>query len=301
MKTRHKSYAGKILLFGEYSVLKGSFAALIPYRRFKAHFSTGEKNTCLNRSLFSFLQYLTGESIHKDTLSFNDSIDTNRLSDDVKKGLYFKSSIPQNKGLGSSGAICAAVYDCYKRKDIQDLPDLRQLFSRMESWFHGNSSGIDPLCIYLNSPLILRNEEYLMINEVTLNRNFIKPFLIDTGTESKTQPLVHHFREQWKQEHYVTGFSNTYIPLVNEAVNQWKDGKLSHNIVADLSMSQLKYFTGMIPDEFRKIWESGLDNGLYSMKLCGSGGGGMLLGFTSKISETENHLRKQFGIKIIPV
>ncbi len=29
----------------------------------------------------------------------------------------------------------------------------------MESWFHGTSSGIDPLCIYFNKPLVIEGKE----------------------------------------------------------------------------------------------------------------------------------------------
>ncbi|HEX2394088.1 MAG TPA: hypothetical protein VHI78_02015, partial [Bacteroidales bacterium] len=288
--------------FGEYSVLQGSIAALIPYNRVNGQFSTGNKINNSNSTLLSFLEYLRRDGHHTNSIIFDDYIDTEHLNNDIQKGLFFNSTIPQNKGLGSSGAICAAIYDCYKRKALNELSDLRKLFSHMESWFHGNSSGIDPLCIYLNRPLILRNEEYILVNDdVHLNRNFVKPFLVDTGTESKTEPLVHHFRELMEQKNYATGFGGIYIPLVNEAVNQWKDGELSHRIVADLSMAQQKYLTRMIPDEYKKVWESGLDNDLYAMKLCGSGGGGMILGFTNKMIETGIYLKKQFDINIITV
>jgi mevalonate kinase len=37
----------------------------------------------------------------------------------------------------------------------------------------------------------------------------------------------------------------------------------------------------MIPNAFHQFWKSGLANDAYYLKLCGSGGGGFLLGFTA--------------------
>ena len=36
----------------------------------------------------------------------------------------------------------------------------------------------------------------------------------------------------------------------------------------------------MIPSQFHKLWKKGIDTNAYYLKLCGSGGGGYILGFT---------------------
>jgi mevalonate kinase len=46
-----------------------------------------------------------------------------------------------------------------------------------------------------------------------------------------------------------------------------------------VSRLQLQYFTPMVPANMRDVWEYGLDSGKYSMKICGAGGGGFMLGF----------------------
>ncbi len=56
----------------------------------------------------------------------------------------------------------------------------------------------------------------------------------------------------------------------------------------------------MIPDSFKDIWKKGLDTGEYYLKLCGSGGGGFLLGFTKDFEKTKR-LLKTMNIDIIPV
>ena len=56
----------------------------------------------------------------------------------------------------------------------------------------------------------------------------------------------------------------------------------------------------MIPEAFRKIWQYGLETHSYYLKLCGSGGGGFLLGFTDDLEKARTELRNQ-DIEIIPV
>jgi mevalonate kinase len=46
----------------------------------------------------------------------------------------------------------------------------------------------------------------------------------------------------------------------------------------------------MIPEKFRQVWQQGIDSGVYYLKLCGSGGGGYLLGFTRDLEQTQRLL-----------
>ena len=54
----------------------------------------------------------------------------------------------------------------------------------------------------------------------------------------------------------------------------------------------------MIPQSVVNIWREGLDSNIYSLKLCGSGGGGYILGFTKDFYKTEVML-KDFPLKVI--
>ena len=65
--------------------------------------------------------------------------------------MYFDSSIPQGYGVGSSGALVAAIYDQYALNKITVLENLTkdklvQLKQSLQQWnlFHGKSSGLDP-------------------------------------------------------------------------------------------------------------------------------------------------------------
>ena len=60
--------------------------------------------------------------------------------------MYFDSSIPQGYGVGSSGALVAAIYDQYALNKItvlenltkDKLVQLKTVFAAMESFFTGN-------------------------------------------------------------------------------------------------------------------------------------------------------------------
>ncbi len=103
-----------------------------------------------NRHLSDYLPYL--KDLQEKAGSW-DKLDLDRFESDIKNGLYFESNIPQGYGIGSSGALVAAIYDQYlinpnKNRKIltgMEISNLKEIFSRMESYFHGVSSGLDPL------------------------------------------------------------------------------------------------------------------------------------------------------------
>ena len=61
--------------------------------------------------------------------------------------------------------------------------------------------------------------------------------------------------------------------------------------VKGLSKLLLENFKPMIPDHFQELWQKGLDTNAYYLKLCGSGGGGFVLGFTKDIEQAKTMLQ----------
>ena len=49
----------------------------------------------------------------------------------------------------------------------------------------------------------------------------------------------------------------------------------------------LENFKPMIPSAFHKVWQHGIETNDYYLKLCGSGGGGYILGFTKDFNKTK--------------
>ena len=60
--------------------------------------------------------------------------------------------------------------------------------------------------------------------------------------------------------------------------------------VKELSKIVLKNFKPMIPHNIQVVWEQGISRDSYFLKLCGSGGGGYILGFTSNFEKVKQEL-----------
>lgn len=287
----------------------------IPYTHFKGELSFigDDKYTDRNfakRSngeLLKFLNYLTGNANVYDAL-----IDLKSFKGDISKGLYFESSIPESYGLGSSGALCAAIYKNYGidpisndgKLDNADIIKLKNILSLLESGFHGKSSGLDPLNSYLKVPLLIHNQNE--IEQVNLpGEKFGEDsaiFLINTGQSGNTEPLVNAFLTNCEDSNYLKKMQKELIPLNNNCIKELVNGNANSFFEKQrkLSAFQLENFKAMIPEEFFEIWEKGLDSNNYYMKLCGSGGGGFLLGFTRSYSKARTAFTQK-GFEVVTV
>jgi len=54
----------------------------------------------------------------------------------------------------------------------------------------------------------------------------------------------------------------------------------------------------MIPKTFHKLWEQGIATNDYYLKLCGSGGGGYILGFTKDYNKAKKVL-KDYDLELV--
>jgi mevalonate kinase len=221
----------------------------------------------------------------------------------LEAGLHFESNIPQGFGVGSSGALVAAVYEQYGPQNLdlstalQDpdaIQDIKARLGRMESFFHGRSSGMDPLICYLKIPMLMDRDRRL--GQVTLPREAPDGqgaiFLLNTGQPGETQPLVSVFLEKLKHEGFRQMIRQEFNQYNNECIKAFLNGKpgLLFKNLRSLSHLVLQHFQPMIPEKFRQVWQQGIDSGVYYLKLCGSGGGGYLLGFTRDLEQTQRLL-----------
>ncbi len=313
MLTQEHFYS-KLLLFGEYSILFGSSALSIPYSQFQAELSfiRDDKYTALDKARHSnslmkeFLAYLGN-----DWPEAGNHLDLARFRYDLAEGLYLESTIPQGYGLGSSGALCAAVYHRYTlHKTGVSIPtpaminELRSIFAKMESFFHGRSSGIDPLAIYLKSPLYVNPDGKPEIVGIPRNWND-KPsgiFLIDTGHSGKTSSFVPDYLKLFAPEGRLSETGAQLVHLNNLAIESLLTAEMQTfwKTLSALSAFQFSHMQSVIPRSMDNCWQEGLASGDYSMKICGSGGGGFLTGFAPDYNKARIHL-KSSGIRTIPV
>jgi mevalonate kinase len=223
---------------------------------------------------------------------------------DINAGLYFDSSIPQGFGVGSSGALVAAIYDRYAVHKIaaeenlsrENLIALKQIFSQMESYFHGRSSGIDPTICYLNLPLLIKSKDDLGTVEIpaqTEGKGAI--FLINSGQPGETQPMVSIFMEKLKEEGFRHMLKDQFTKYNDACIKSFLKGDIKplFSNLKKLSNLLLENFTPMIPDSYHELWKKGIDSNAYYLKLCGSGGGGFILGFARDYAKAQKILANQ--------
>ena len=288
-----KKFYSKIILFGEYSVIQNSMALLIPYSLFEGKLSFRRDNTSvIDPELKAFSLYLK-QLIDSGQINFQ--FDQSSFEFDISQGLYFDSTIPQGYGVGSSGALVAAIFSRYEQENHSslDIKRLKNIFSQLESHFHGSSSGVDPLISYLNSPVLIKNKNELgpvSIPKFSKGRGGI--FLLNTKRSRKTEPLVNLFLEKSRNENFFNLCEDVLTPITNNCIENFLSvdmDSLLKNFKL-LSSFQHEHFSPMIPKLYRELWSEGLTSNAYSLKLCGAGGGGFLMGITDDFQKVKRVL-----------
>ncbi len=293
-------FYSKILLFGEYGIIKDSKGLSIPYNFYngalKKDGNTSDEAKASNAKLKVFVEHLAGLDTHLVTFNLE------RLTKDVDEGMYFDSSIPQGYGVGSSGALVAAIYDKYAYAKITVLENLtrdkllqlKSIFSEMESFFHGKSSGLDPLNSYLSIPILINSKDNIEATGIPSQKVEGKRavFLLDSGSTGETAPMVHIFMENMKQEGFRNMLKDQFIKHTDACVDDFLKGDIGSLFKNTKALSKvvLNHFKPMIPKQFHELWKKGLETNDYYLKLCGSGGGGYILGFTEDIEKAKQSL-----------
>ena len=278
-------YYGKLLLFGEYTIIKGSQALAMPLRQYSGGWQFAADDEPVLYNLEEYVQYLMRL---KDKGELLTDMDLRRFEREVNRGLYFESDIPVGYGAGSSGALCAAVYSRYalnpfSRSDEAHYVRLKQQLAQLEGYFHGASSGTDPLICYLDHAVLLLPDGQARLaappERSPKDSGFF--FLLDTGISRKTGPLVEAFLLQCGRPDFVDVIQKELIPATENAIRLYMAAQREalFSEARRISDCQYRHFPEMIPSSFRPLWEEGLNSESFYLKLCGAGGGGFLLGY----------------------
>ena len=294
-------FYSKILLFGEYGIIKDSKGLSIPYNHFKGSLKISDLDLSIlnkksHKKIKEFLGFL--KSIDLKSIDF----DWDKINNDIKKNIYFDSTIPQGYGIGSSGALVASVYERYAKNKVTDLENLTKkklhvlklIFSQMESFFHGKSSGLDPLNSYLCKPILVNSRNNIELTGIPSQNKEGKGavFLLDSGESGKTAPMISLFMEKMKNDSFSKMINDQFISATNKCVENFLDGNYKNLFLHLKKLSELVFndFKPMIPNQFKDLWLNGINTNSYYLKLCGSGGGGYILGFTQDWTKAQKEL-----------
>lgn len=254
-----RSYPGKILLFGEYTVLDGSKALAIPYDEYQGNFKEG-----YDQRIENYFNWLKEQDL---------PLDPKKL-DTYSKTIEFDSNIPEGYGVGSSGALVAATYDLCKAED--DLPK-REVLAAMESYFHDSSSGLDPMVSYYKKAFVLNDGE---VESIDFNEELLPYFsLYDSSTTRSTSKLVKLYKYKLAKDNFrdatewMTEINNRIISdlTANEEIDPYE--------IQRLSTLQREWLEDFIPNDVKEEWDKTFEDGVSIFKLCGAGGGGFFLEF----------------------
>lgn len=263
-------WPGKILLLGEYTVLTGSSALALPAAMFQGQWQPGP--TAIDHRLYDFACWLNNPVI-KETLSFR--LDAAAFLAFAANGGRFESNIPLGYGMGSSGALVAAVVARWGSDIPEEFVMLRKGLASMEAYFHGHSSGLDPLVSFLKKPVHIAEDTLSFPVFQLPERRF---FLLDSGMPRNTATLVAGFKARMEQPAYADAINGHLSRANQEAIHSLLHAQ-AHDLdqlISTISQVQGELFQSMIPEPIRPFWQgSG-----HVLKLCGAGGGGFFLGYT---------------------
>jgi mevalonate kinase len=269
-------FPGKILLFGEHIILQGATALAVPVWRYGGQwaFATAPGDNPACAQLQAVARRLSGDL----------PLNLDALRRDLEQHLYFDANIPQGYGMGSSGALTAALYDRYGTTSTNDPAALKRVLGEIESTFHGKSSGIDPLTSYLGRALLIQHK-----TEVTPLATFAEPegittFLIDTRQPRTTGTLVQWFIHQCEHPDWSAQLHQRVLPIHENMVAAWLNGHSESFFTALHEISEWQHLTlqPMLPTQTAILdwWDHALRANDTRLKICGAGGGGFVLGFT---------------------
>ena len=264
-------FPSKILLFGEHSLLYGGEGLAIPSYDYCGNWIQDHGNHH-GTDLFALAAYLK-EHAHQ----FYNNIDVTSFLRDVDAGWTFHSSIPIGYGAGSSGAYSAAIYKRYSVEKDNDLEHIKSDLAVIESYFHGNSSGLDPLVSYSDSAF--------QIVDGIPHRKEIEPemsalfSLKDTRIPRHGAPYISLFKSKMENKEFSNKIKTTLNPAVHNAINAMLIAEKDELRKAffEISYFQLVWMPEFIPLSWIRTWEQKLSESSGYYKLCGAGGGGFLL------------------------
>jgi mevalonate kinase len=270
------NYFSKVMLFGEYGILYGTKALALPFREFGGYFITSKVKGI---NLGGFYEHIQANN---QRLKYR--IELKKVAEDIKNNLVFNSNIPIGYGLGSSGALTAAMYKEYNTNLPEDitnvLEEVKNDLAILESFYHGNSSGIDPLTSLLNRAVLVHNKSVIRPLDIQFGNSDYVYMLIDSGMLSETSGLVTSFKDKLtKNIDFMDLFIQSYHDYSDKAIDALIDNDYDtvFSNFSSLSQYQLEHMSMLIPEHLHSLFKTGLREGNFALKICGSGGGGYFL------------------------
>lgn len=274
---------GKIILFGEHSVVYGRPAIAVPVLDVTA---TASLTPVAGGNGLQIVAPDLGRSFSLQAAPPDDPLATivkatlAHLGQPAPAGtLTVSSTIPLGRGLGSGAAITAAAARAVAGYFGQSLPpdQLSALVFEVEKLYHGTPSGIDNTVIAFTQPV------YFIKDKPIQRLRVARPFTVvigDTGVSASTREVVGDLRrrrdaEPQKYEGYFDEIAviarHAKLIIEQEITPLAALGKLmneNHEILATVGVSS---------PELERLVAAARRTGAWGAKLSGAGWGGNMI------------------------
>ena len=123
---------------------------------------------------------------------------------------------------------------------------LKTIFSKLESYYHGTSSGLDPLICYLNLPILIKSKTNLgTVGIPESNNGKGAVFLLIQVKLEIHNRLVQHFLERCKEEGFREMLKNKFKKYNDASIDAFlkNEGKSLLKNVKSLSKVLIRKFS----------------------------------------------------------
>ncbi len=303
MREAVASAPGKVILFGEHFVVKGSRSLVAAISlRVRVRVSPREGGRIRFHSPIAGVE----SWIDPATLEYGDprlaplarllehlsGLGYERVPHDV----YVESSLPVGAGLGSSASLAVAYALAYTASLGDPLrgEDLVRAGYEAEVVAHGNPSGVDNTIAVYGGALVYRRGEGFRRVPLSLPRGY-RLLVVDTGVPRVTRRVVEHVlgvaERAWESARHIYRAADALVDLALEAFRRGDAGMLG----TLMNMNQgLLYAVGASSRVIEEIVYEARDAGAVGAKLTGAGWGGsvIVLAGADRLSRVVSRLRR---------
>ncbi len=274
----NRAYAiGKIILIGEHAVVYGKPAIAIPFSGVSMESTVSSIKGEVLLECFDYKGLLSAApekflgltSVIKEVLKY--------LNKDLKDfKVTIESSIPVERGMGSSAAVSAATVRALFNYFDETLSDevLSDFVNFSEKIVHGNPSGIDTAIVVNEKPLYYIKNEVMDPYDFSIDAHLL---VADTGEMGMTKIAV------TKVKDYIDAHADGTLMIdeLGDLANESKQ-HLSRNDVralADVMNKAQRHLKslGVSNDNIDHLVNTALKEGALASKITGGGLGGCII------------------------